>query len=172
MKKSLTLSNCELNGKAAGSEKRHYLLLFIWVFLLAVILVALFFIPLNPNEIYHSAKAGDLEEVKSYIERNPRLIDKRDQRGATLLYHAVKGNSGNIAQYLIASGASVNTKDNAGLTPLHIAAARGNGEMVRLLIENSADITLKTNSGWTPLSVARMNGHPELEIFLSRKANP
>jgi ankyrin repeat protein len=87
-----------------------------------------------PKELATAIEANDLSNIKSILEKNPKLVNAK--------YEAKYG---------------------GGITPLHVAVRYGTPQMVRLLIANGADIDARDNNGKTPLfdSMSEMRIGPE-----------
>lgn len=101
---------------------------------------------------------GDLAGLKKLLEKDPKQINKRDEKGDTLLHNAAYSpkQSTEIVAYLISMGADVNAKGDLGATPLFSAVAldKCTLEMVSLLISKGANVNIKDNEGSTPLDCA------------------
>lgn len=112
----------------------------------------------NAEEIHELADFGKIESVKKLIEKNPDLINKRDNEGMTLLHRAsirqLKKNNSDLLEYLIQKGAKVDARDKARLTPLHYASYNGLAREVRIIIQNGADIHSEDPIGLTPIHFA------------------
>lgn len=88
----------------------------------------------------------------SSLPPNPEdILDKRDPKGRTPLFLAVKEGDLPDAKRLIEMGCKVNLTDNYNVTPLHAATEKLNGDMIELLVEYGADINAKNILGQTPL---------------------
>ncbi len=58
------------------------------------------------------------DDVRGLVESNPKLVQLRDDSGATALHHATLGGHRAIAQILVAHGADINARDTEfGATP-------------------------------------------------------
>ena len=62
------------------------------------------------GELIVAARAGDVDRVRSLLERDA-AVDARDVSGATALVAAAYGNHVDVARSLIEAGADVNVKD-------------------------------------------------------------
>ncbi|MGA2138448.1 MAG: ankyrin repeat domain-containing protein [Verrucomicrobiia bacterium] len=96
------------------------------------------------GEIHNAAGSGDLETIKRLLDKNPALVNVKDQEYAV------------------------------GLTPLHVAAHQGQSEVVELLLARGAAVDPKwAVNGMTPLILAAQGGHAEIiRILLGKGANP
>ena len=96
----------------------------------------------NRDQFYY-AHVGGFDELKSFIDKNPSLINKTDNLGRSLLYLAARNGYMNICEYLLRNGANVNQRQNTGSTPLHGASYYGNLLVVKLLLEYGAQTDIK-----------------------------
>ena len=85
-------------------------------------------------------------------------IDKKDGKGETRLYRAVRQGSVKEVKKLLRSGADPNIANAEGLTPLHQAAYWGETEIVALLLKAGATCHADNGTGWTPLHSAAISG--------------
>jgi TonB family protein len=111
-------------------------------------------IPSFCGEIHDAAAAGNLEEIKALLEKNPELVSSKDERDWMPLHAAAWNGRTDAAELLLARGADVNAKNNKGETPLHLAAQKTDRRMVELLRVKNADVKAKDDRGKTPLEVA------------------
>jgi len=107
------------------------------------------------SELHEAARNGNIDQVRSILERDPSLLEKRTDNGYFRPLHlaAMEGHL-DIAQFLIDRRAEVNPTDRSGLTPLHHAARRKRYAIARLLLENGAEINAKAYYNYTPLYFA------------------
>ena len=126
-------------------------------------------IPLLSQDIHELSKKGDLIQIKALIEKEPDLINKRDDQGWTPLHHASFRGHNEVVKFLITSGAEINALDNFRSTPLHRAALRGHMKITGLLVENSADINKISTFGSTPLAFAVRGNQKEVTEYLISK---
>jgi ankyrin repeat protein/Tol biopolymer transport system component len=118
------------------------------------------------DEIHEAAKEGTLAKVKELLEKDPKLINFKDENGRTPLHWACLGVHKDVAQYLLEKGADVNAKDNNETTAMHSAAAQGHTEVAKLLIKNGAQINAKNYFSQTPLHTAAFNGQRDVTELL------
>jgi len=146
---------------------------------LILILVLLFISMLLSGEtgktLHDAIKKGNLEEVKTILDRNPGLLNipGEDEEGNTPILQAGFSNKMDIFKYLVEKGADINLANKEGLVPLHLAAFLGDKEMVRLLLSKGVPVDpVSTIIKATPLNLAARLGHKEVvEILLSADAN-
>jgi len=109
--------------------------------------------------------------VVEYLLSEGGGADTRTRDGETLLHHASRAGSVEIAEALIAKGARVDAGSDTGNTPLHCAARRGQRELVRLLIVNGADVNSLASERpgapvYFPLGLAARYGHGDIVKLL------
>jgi hypothetical protein len=93
----------------------------------------------------------DIELLKNEIEKTSFNINKQNQIGETLLYHAVRNQSQTCARWLLANGADPNIEHEFGRTVLHEAVKKNDLEMVALLINKGrANIEIIDQFGELP----------------------
>ena len=88
---------------------------------------------------------------KKYIRK--RILNAKDENGASLLHVAISNKSLEIIRYFIENGANVNEKDKNNATPLHIAASNESLKIVEYLIENGAKVRVRDKVDTTPLHI-------------------
>jgi ankyrin repeat protein len=108
-----------------------------------------------------AVEAGDIAEVKSYLDNDPCLVSIGDIRykggGLTPVLHlAIYKRHPDIVKLLLSRGADANIKNGSGeLGPLHVAARQGRSEIIPILIEFGADPNgKKGNFMFSPLCFA------------------
>lgn len=124
------------------------------------------------DELVEAASNGDLEQVKTLIEKEGIDINARETEyeiGETALIGASTGGQLEVVKYLISKGADINIKDNDGVTALMMASAKGHLEVVKYLIDNGADINAKASVDTTSLMVASYYEHLEVVKYLISK---
>ena len=103
-------------------------------------------------EIFKSARAGSVENVKHLFSLGEACAKDTTVFGTTLLHSASRSGNSELVRLLIQEGADVNAQDEDGESPLHGAMARSdNYDVARILIENGADLTSKAADAKTPL---------------------
>jgi len=106
------------------------------------------------QNVFEAIKTEKFIKVKSLVNKDPELIQSRDEVGNTLLHLAASNSKTDIASYLIEKGCEVNANSNTGETPLHIAAKWRRKEVVALLISKGAKIDVNDGANYTPLTNA------------------
>ncbi|NIM10787.1 MAG: hypothetical protein GTO45_02270 [Candidatus Aminicenantes bacterium] len=122
----------------------------------------------KPKKEAYDKKQMDeaLRRVRTLVEKNPKLLNSRNNQGSTLLHKAVEEGKRNVVEWLLARGARVNMTDNIEYTPLKWAVMLGRTEIARILIANGADINRKGPNGLTPLHDAAYSGRKEIARLL------
>ncbi|MHC9539290.1 MAG: ankyrin repeat domain-containing protein [Vulcanimicrobiota bacterium] len=127
------------------------------------------------SNIFAAAAAGDCEELKRFLDRDPGDASAIHSTpwgfGYMPLHYAARYGQVKAVEYLIQRGAKVNGRCSYGGTPLSMAAEKGYTEVVRLLIANGADVHIKSHDN-TPLHNAVNFGHREAaEILIDSGAD-
>jgi pectate lyase len=122
----------------------------------------------NIASIHLSAYQGDLDKVRSFIEKGAD-INTTDSHGSALLHYAARRGHKALVEFLIARGADVNAKGNRSFTPLHSAAAGGHKDVVALLLDNAANINAKGQWDYTPIYYAAWSEITEVVELLVEK---
>ena len=118
----------------------------------------------SPHQL---AAEGNLEDLKRYIESAGATIKERDERGATLLHHAVENKQTSVMQYLISSGVNLSAVDNDGNTALHIACSKGFLNAVHILLGAGVSNTILNKESDAPLHIIMRDNNTELlEAYL------
>jgi len=133
-----------------------------------IVLLALFIstTPVFAQDIHEAAKEGYLEKVKMLLEKDPQLINTKDENGRTPLHWACRGVHMKVVEYLIKNGAEIDSKDSDDTTPLHTAAYYGHFEIAKLLVEKDADINAKDHKKFTPLHYTGYDGFANVARLL------
>jgi len=140
--------------------------------------------PEPPLSLQEAAAIGDVELVRSLLDKGVGVDSWDDSRKKTALQRAaISGHKDvvelllakenghkEIAELLIAKGADVNAIRRAGGdTPLHSAAMVGHKDIVELLIANGADVNAKNNKGQTPVDIAASRNRSKVVKLLIEK---
>ena len=122
------------------------------------------------QEFRDAALYGELDTLKSLLEKDPQLVHEKDEYEFTALHEAVGEHCLETIQLLIAAGADVNAKNDHNITPLHLAAY---DYIAEALIDAGANIESKSKTGATPLHtlVAEPDSYEVIEVLLKRGAN-
>jgi hypothetical protein len=116
-------------------------------------------------------KAGDLESLKSYLERHPGL-NCEFSNGKTGLYYVIVHDQFDIGMFLLDRGADPDFMVDGNST-LKWAILYDRQRLLRLLIEYGADVHKTDNNGDTPLIYATELKNPGIcKLLIDRGANP
>src|SRR5262249_38704912 len=118
-----------------------------------------------------------LEQRNQNNEKIGDFINEKDNKGKTLLFHAVSHNMGPLVNKLLDNGADPNLADEDNNTPLHAAAKNGNPEITQLLLNSKIPIrnidSKNKDFERTPLHEAARQGHKELvAVLLENGSSP
>lgn len=126
--------------------------------------------PEDARRIIDAARLGQLEQLKSILDRQPELLNARlSKSDSTPLHHAVFNRQHAIVKELLARHADVNVTNRGGLTPLHNCVDIGNIQSAVLLLDHGADMNVLNTEGQTPLAYAVAKGRPALIDLLRRR---
>ena len=118
-----------------------------------------------------AARRGDIERVKSYLEKGAD-IKGRDEEGTTALMTAAFEGHLEMVNFLLDRGADVNAKNKEGQTALIAASRGGHQEVTKTLLDKGADINAGTGDFGTALMAAAYAGHLSVvNLLLNRGAH-
>ncbi|XP_076660489.1 ankyrin repeat domain-containing protein 49-like [Halictus rubicundus] len=120
----------------------------------------------DENEILHAAEKGDLEKIRTLIQKNRELLESTDDDGYTPLHRACYGNHVQVVEYLLQAGAKIDSKTMDDWQPLHLACCWNNVECAMVLIANGADINAKSKGDQTPLHLVSASSHNSCSLQL------
>jgi ankyrin repeat protein len=95
-----------------------------------------------------------------------RDINDGDERGRTMLHHAVQNSPIKVTTELVSLGANVDSTDQGGDTPLHNATCCHNIKYIEELIRLGAKVNIQNKSGMTPLHLSAAIGDIEASQYL------
>ncbi len=114
--------------------------------------------PVMPDEIHELVTRGDADAVRALLERDPSLLEARDERGQTPLHLATRGESAEIVRLLIEAGAEIDSRDRYQRAPFWYAAWRHDDlGILRLLLAHGADVNAVGFLDITPLEISLYN---------------
>jgi 7,8-dihydropterin-6-yl-methyl-4-(beta-D-ribofuranosyl)aminobenzene 5'-phosphate synthase len=137
--------------------------------ILTVIIFLMFFIFAGfawAAEIHDVAEKGDLNKVKALLEKDPRLINEKNDFGGTPLHVAAQAGQLEVVKFLFEKGADLNSKDMYGMTPLHAGVESEKSDVLGFLVARGAAINGKNLWGMTPLHWAALSGLDKSLEFL------
>ncbi|MFT5470429.1 MAG: ankyrin repeat protein [Verrucomicrobiales bacterium] len=109
------------------------------------------------EEFIAAAADGKIDEVRRWLDENPKLIDVKGSDGAPAVIMAVQKNHIEVLQLLIERGADINQHSKDRTTALTDAAMGGHLDAVRLLLKHGAEVNPSLPDGGavsTPLNAA------------------
>jgi ankyrin repeat protein len=150
------------NREKGGMMKRKTLGL-IW----SICFCSCFLAAAGSEEIGIIIQSGDLARLQALAEKDPALLQFKDDRGRTLLHGAAAAGQVEMARWLIAKGGEVDARTLEMSTPLMAAALSGKPDMVRLLIAKGADLGARDGYQRTAfILVARETGDADMAAIL------
>ncbi|WP_264730446.1 ankyrin repeat domain-containing protein [Wolbachia endosymbiont (group B) of Episyrphus balteatus] len=127
----------------------------------------------NVDYLLNSAGAGDIENVRFYIESCGVDVNSADDIGRTALHRAAYRGRNSIVEYLLSKGANIDSKiecsdpELSGATPLSWAVMSGHVDIVKTLIQRGAKVDVVLN-GSNLLGVAVLSDNPFMvELLLN-----
>lgn len=120
------------------------------------------------HEIHEAARRGDLEKVRSLLEKDGSIVDLRDESNFmnTPLHLAAAAGSERVAALLLKAGAAVDSKAASGETPLYYAVRNARTATVDLLLRAGAERNVRAQDGFTPLHTAAAGDQPYIAMML------
>lgn len=116
------------------------------------------------QEFFAAIAAGQREVAAGLLEREPALLQSRNEHGDSPLLAAIYAGQRPLFEWLIERGAAVG---------LFEAAAMGRIETVHdLLAENPSLVASYSHDGWTPLHLASFFGHRDTAGLLLDRGAP
>jgi len=123
----------------------------------------------NTEKFFEEIRKGNLQEVKSLIDVEPKLLHSRDSRGSTPLILASYYDFLEITNFFIERGAPIDEKDGTGNTALMGVCFKGYTTIAKLLIDHGANVNERNIMGATPLIYAVTFNQPEIAKMLLYK---
>ncbi len=119
------------------------------------------------EDFLYSARAGDLEELKSQIKAQPSLLTATDDHLNTGLHLAAANGHIDIVVFLINSpGIHLNAVNEAGSTSLHWSSLNNHLTVVKALVVAGADAWIKNGAGNTAAVVAEQAQRWDVVAYL------
>jgi hypothetical protein len=127
--------------------------------------------PLAHEEFFSAIKMGNLEVVKSLIDRKQVDPDFTLDKGSTPLIAASASGRLKVVEYLLRRRVNINAQDPHGTTALMWAVFKGHRDVAKLLISKGADTKVIRDDGDTALDIARKWKQNEIASLLKEAAN-
>lgn len=110
------------------------------------------------TELHDAVKHGDLQRIRTVLDRDPGLVNSRsetDARGTYPLHVAAEFGQAGAARLLLDYGSDVSLLDTENdAIPLSWAAFFGRPEVVAALLEAGSAASQRNKHGLTPLGCA------------------
>ena len=121
------------------------------------------------DDIHEFAQKGNLEGVKSLIDKDPELVNARDNDGRTPLHWACRGVHLEVVKFLVEKSADVNAEDSNKIVPLHSLASRNAAEAIEVLLAKGAHVDAIDYGKNTALHYAAMSNATDAVAVLVKK---
>ena len=118
---------------------------------------------MNEEELIKACEDGDLEKVKSLIEKGIDI--NLEYKWWTPLTKASEKGHLDIVEYLVKNGAKINKENGHDWTALMCASMNGHSDIVEYLVENGANINIKNENGQTALILVSNEDNEHLNII-------
>lgn len=141
--------------------------------LVLTISIFLISLTLEGQSIHQTACEGNLVRLDSLLN-DTTDINIVDNRGKSLLHHAVACEQEKVIDFLINRGIDINLEDNAGWTPLLRAVIKNNAGQIDLLktMDAKANFNQMDDSGTSVLMKAILsNGMPIVKLLIENGAD-
>jgi len=126
------------------------------------------------GELVDAAADGNVELVRSLLDRGADIDSRHPESNVTALMRAAEKNYSEILKILLDRGANLDLQDSKRRTALFLATAEDYKEIVALLLEKGADHSTRDGiTGGTALMEAAANGYEEIvKLLLKEGADP
>jgi ankyrin repeat protein len=123
------------------------------------------------KKLFEAIRRGQLPEIRSILDRDPKVIRAVDENGSTPLILAAYWAGPAEVKELLARNADPNARNDSGVPAL--IPATDNLETTRILVEAGADVNARTEDGSTALMVAarRAGAAPVAAYLLDKGAD-
>jgi hypothetical protein len=126
--------------------------------------------PLAHEEFFSAIKMGNLEVVKSLIDRKQVDPDFTLDKGSTPLIVAAASGRMKVVEYLLRRRVNINAQDPHGTTALMWAVFKGHRDVAKYLISKGADTKVIRDDGDTAMDIARKWRQNEIVAILKEAA--
>jgi uncharacterized protein len=113
------------------------------------------------DEAFAAIHRGDINRLRELFAEGLDA-NAKDDRGFSLLMHAVKANNTDVAQELLVHKADPEARNDAGLTALMLAAVGGNVPMAKMLLDEITDSIADLSNNEVALHLALEKGNMEV----------
>jgi hypothetical protein len=127
--------------------------------------------PLAHEEFFSAIKMGNLEVVKSLIDRKQVDPDFTLDKGSTPLITAAASGRMKVVEYLLRRRVNINAQDPHGTTALMWAVFKGHRDVAKYLISKGADTKVIRDDGDTAMDIARKWRQTEIVALLKEASN-
>ncbi|XP_048762327.2 transient receptor potential cation channel subfamily A member 1-like isoform X2 [Ostrea edulis] len=100
------------------------------------------------------ARAGNLNDLQTYLDDDPSRINAQDPRGWSALHHAAMRGFSDIISYITSHGGDINLQDRDGNTALHVAVEKEQTQCIEALIQQGADTSVLNCAKMAPVHLA------------------
>lgn len=122
--------------------------------------------PLAHEEFFSAIKMGNLEVVRSLIDRKQVDPDFTLDKGSTPLIVAAANGRTKVVEYLLRRRVNINAQDPHGTTALMWAVFKGHRDVAKYLISKGADTKVIRDDGDTAMDIARKWRQNEIVAIL------
>lgn len=122
---------------------------------------------IQEEEVFQAARQGDLEKINFALNRGFD-IQKRNEKGHSVLMLAAYNGHYNLAEALISRGADVNSVDDTGNSILMGVVFKGHNRIFDLLVTSGADLEFQNSKGQSALDFAVMFGRRDLILRINK----
>lgn len=140
-----------------------------WTGIIFFIFILILFTNAYSQNIHGAVYEGNIETVKSLLQKNPILVNEKNNQGRTPLFMAILQRNQDMVKLLIDKGALVRIGDSNLRAPIHFAGFMNDTSMIALLLDNGAVIDTRAIGAATPLIHSSLTDRVELSRFLIRK---
>jgi ankyrin repeat protein/L-ascorbate metabolism protein UlaG (beta-lactamase superfamily) len=107
-----------------------------------------------PGGIDDAIRSGDVPSVRSLVEKNPEILESKNEEGLTPLNLAAREGKTEVVKELLRLGADLTAGDFEESRPIHNAAVGGFVDTVDVLLAAGADVDARDRNEMTPLHFA------------------
>ena len=101
-------------------------------------------------DVHQAARAGDCAQLRELLDRDPALVNARDEGQDTPLHVAAMMGSMEAVVLLLQRGADADARNTIGQSPLLYAAYNGYAAIVDTFIARRAPFEFRDTRGFAP----------------------